>query len=86
MPHIPSLKLDIFDTMWKVFKYAVFSGKYFPVFVPEKTPYLDTFQAVLAMHVDFEVEPYMSVFASYQLMRWCDYRVLYCGSSKTIEK
>ena len=65
MPHIPSPKLDIFDTIGKVSKYAVFSGKYFLVFIPEKTPYLDTFQAVLAMHVDFKVEPYMSVFASY---------------------
>ena len=27
----------------KVSKYRVFSGPYFPVFGPEKTPYLDTF-------------------------------------------
>ena len=27
-------------------KYRVFSGLYFPVFGPEKTPYLDTFHAV----------------------------------------
>ena len=39
---------------WKVSKYRVFSGPHFPVFSPntgkygsEKTPYLDTFQAVL---------------------------------------
>ena len=31
---------------WKVFKYGVFSGPYFPVFGPEKTPYLDTLYAV----------------------------------------
>ena len=39
-------------TAWKVFKYGVFSGLYFPVFGlntvkygPEKYPYLDTFHA-----------------------------------------
>ena len=48
-----------FDTAWKVSKYGVFSGPYFPVFRlitetyskwgkyrPEKFPYLDTFHAV----------------------------------------
>ena len=30
----------------KVSKYVVFSGPYFPVFGPEKTPFLDTFHAV----------------------------------------
>ena len=37
-------------TVWKVSKYKVFSGLYFPVFIektvkygPEKTPLLDTF-------------------------------------------
>ena len=41
--------------MWKVSKYGVFAGPYFPVFGlntgkygPEKTPYLDTFYAVSA--------------------------------------
>ena len=48
------------DTAWKVSKYGVISGPYFPVFVlntnlfsrntgkygPEITPYLDTFHAV----------------------------------------
>ena len=34
-------------TGWKVSKYGVFSGPYFPVFGPEKTPYLSTFHAVL---------------------------------------
>ena len=40
-------------TAWKVPKYGVFSGPYFPVFGlntgkygPEKTPYLDTFHAL----------------------------------------
>ena len=28
-------------------KYGVFPGPYFPVFGPEKTPYLDNFHAVL---------------------------------------
>ena len=30
-------------------KYGVFSGPYFPVFGPEKTPYLDTFHAVIVI-------------------------------------
>ena len=41
------------DTAWKVSKYGVFSGPYFPVFSPntgkygsERTPYLDHFHAV----------------------------------------
>ena len=40
---------------WKLSKYGVFSSPYFPVFspntgkyVPEKTPYLDTFHTVLS--------------------------------------
>ena len=43
-------------TAWKVSKYGVFSGPYFLVFSPntwkygpEKTPYLQTFQAVLML-------------------------------------
>ena len=48
-----------FYTAWKVFKYGVFSGLYFPAFGlnteryevgkygPENTPYLDTFHTVL---------------------------------------
>ena len=41
------------DTVWKVCKYGIFSGPYFPPFGlntenygPEKTPHLDTFRAV----------------------------------------
>ena len=41
-------------TVWKVSKYGVISGPYFPVFSPntgkyepEITPYLDTFHAVI---------------------------------------
>ena len=57
------------DTVWKMFKYRVFSGPYFPhsdwiqrnkpylsvfslnagKYGPEKTPYLDTFHAVLCL-------------------------------------
>ena len=33
-------------TAWKVSKYGVISGPYFPVFRPEITPYLDTFHVV----------------------------------------
>ena len=46
-------KESFFITAWKVPKYEVFSGLYFPVFSPntgkygpEKYPYLDTFHAV----------------------------------------
>ena len=41
-------------TAWKVFKFGVISGPYFPVFGlntgksgPEITPYMDTFHAVV---------------------------------------
>ena len=47
------LVLNTSSTAWKVSKYVVFSGPYFPVFSPntgkygpETTPYLDTFHAV----------------------------------------
>ena len=35
-------------TAWKVSKYGVISGPYFPVFEPEIIPYLGTFHAVIA--------------------------------------
>ena len=35
-----------YDTSWKMSKYGVISGPYFPVFGPEKTPYSDTFHTV----------------------------------------
>ena len=46
--------LELYQTSaWKVSKYGVFPGPYFPVFSPntgkyrpEKTPYLDNFHAV----------------------------------------
>ena len=51
MPH--KLANDIRLTAWKVSKYVVIFGPYFPVFgpntgiyVPEITPYFDTFHAV----------------------------------------
>ena len=34
---------------WKVFKYGVNFGLYFPAFGPEITPYFDTFHAVIAL-------------------------------------
>ena len=50
--YFAKLKFDI-STAWKVSKYGVFSGPYFPVFGlntdkyrPEKTPYLDSFHVV----------------------------------------
>ena len=48
-----------FDTItaWKVWK--VFSGPYFPVFGPKKTPYLDTFDAVINQELIFaKFHPY----------------------------
>ena len=48
---------------WKVSKYGVISGLYFPVFNPntgkyrpEITPYLDTFHAVYAASIAFTCE------------------------------
>ena len=38
-------------TAWKVPKYGVFSGPYFPVIGPEKTPYLDTFHAQVLINL-----------------------------------
>ena len=37
---------------WKVFKYGVFSGPYFPAFGQEKTPHLDTFYVRLVRQLD----------------------------------
>ena len=42
-----SSQIKVLYTAWKVTKYGVFFGPYFPVFGPEKTPYLDTFHAVI---------------------------------------
>ena len=42
-------------TAWKVSKYGVFSGPYFPVFRPEKSPYLDTFYAVMCFKIFFSL-------------------------------
>ena len=51
-------------TAWKVSKYGVISGPYFPVFSPntgkygpEKTPYLDAFHAVIYYLGNPEAEP-----------------------------
>ena len=42
----PTVIIIAITTAWKVSRYGVFSGLYFPVLGPEKTPYLDTFHAV----------------------------------------
>ena len=46
------------STVWKVSKYGVITGPYFPVFSPntgkyrpEITPYMDTFHAVLSYNM-----------------------------------
>ena len=39
------------NTAWKVSKYVVISGPYFPVFGPEITTYLDTFHAVELVYI-----------------------------------
>ena len=52
-------------TAWKVSKYGVISGPYFPIFGlntgkygPEKTPYLDTFYAVISGKMNIITEKY----------------------------
>ena len=52
--HVLEHIVTVVYTAWKVSKYGVFSGPYFPVFIPntgkygpEKNPYLDTFHVVL---------------------------------------
>ena len=52
-----SIKLFEHHTVWKLSKYEVISGPYFPVFRlnagkygPEMTPYLDTFHAVSSIY------------------------------------
>ena len=47
------LQVNVSHTSWKVSKYGVISGRYFPVFSPdtvkygpEITPYLNTFHAM----------------------------------------
>ena len=42
-------------TVWKVSKYGVISGPYFPVFGPEITTYLDTFHAVCVIQTVFKL-------------------------------
>ena len=66
-------------TAWKVSKYGVISGPYFPVFGlntgkygPEITPYLDTFHTV-----------YISLYNQNQNQRFC-YNTGKCGSEKTL--
>ena len=49
MEHCPKLVNNhgmLATTAWKMSKYGVFSGPYFPMFGPEKTPDLVTFHAV----------------------------------------
>ena len=60
-----SIKTEVF-TVWSVSKYGVFSGANFLTFAlntrkygPEKTPYLNTFHAVLA----FQVNYFMKIFS-----------------------
>ena len=48
-------------TAWKVSKYGVISGPYFPAFGPEITPYLDTFYAVVGLQfVSLQAEQFKS--------------------------
>ena len=57
--------VHILPTAWKVSKYGVFSGPYFPAFGlntgkygPEKTPYLDSFHTVSKTVLSFLEEFY----------------------------
>ena len=47
---IKMFQMKVFLTSTNVSKYGVFSGPYFPISRPEKTPYLGTFQAVSVSH------------------------------------
>ena len=48
---LTSSRMDIFSTAWKVSKCGVFSGRHFPLFRPEKTPYFDTFHTVFPSYI-----------------------------------
>ena len=61
-------------TAWKVSKYRVFSGSYFPVFssntgicVPKKTPHLDTSHA-MSLHLKSKLRQLLSLLL---LWWWC---------------
>ena len=43
---LTEVPMSFLTTTWKVSENVAFSSPYFPVFGPEKTPYLDTFHAV----------------------------------------
>ena len=65
---LPLLHFLLHYTAQKVSKYEVFSGPYFPVFSPntekygpEKTPYMDTFHAVLLEIINTRHMPTVSV-------------------------
>ena len=54
---MPTLLLSLSFTAYKVCKYGVFPGPYFPAFSPnigkygpEENPYLDTFHAVFVIN------------------------------------
>ena len=49
--YLEILAIDLYFTLWKVSKYGVFSGPYFPVFGAEKARYLDSFHAVRYLDV-----------------------------------
>ena len=56
-------------TAWKVSKYEIVSGPYFPVFSqnagkygPEKTPYLDTFHAVTKLNPILQIHIYVAIY------------------------
>ena len=52
---VPECFRNVAPIAWNVSKYGVFSGPYFPVFGPEKTPYLDTFHAVSKITMYFKI-------------------------------
>ena len=63
MNHFEFSYYGLIDTAWKVSKYGVISGPYFPVFGlntgkygPEITPCLDTFHAVRVLVNDSYVD------------------------------
>ena len=66
-PYFPVFGLN--TEIYEVSRYGVFSGPHFPVFGlntgkygPEKTPYLDTFYAVVVLFLGVDIFPVPQVF------------------------
>ena len=65
----PCIYLNISITAWKVAKYGVISGPYFPVFGSEITPYFDSFHAVKNYRISVSLLTFLSWF-HYKFWLW----------------